>query len=562
MKNAINVMVLFLVVIFFLTGLPVNAQQLQPVMAVQVTKTKERIKSGQWFPIFLSLTTNDVKDEEFAFTASTRDNESMAFQGLGLKVRTASIGINNLTDMQFASLGVDDEKDYEQKKDLSMIPDKAWHKMMYVGGVCFGSGGVKIKTDKMPIGGNPLAMRIKHKDDKDWTYFLFIESCKDVPGELQTAYVLYIQKAPDGYDPLTWSPEKKFRFTRGFTYYKATSSDPEEAARLAYARLPKLSNPVISPNGGSHVGSVKVSIMHEKDAVIRVTCDGSDPDAKSSVCGGFTVNKSCTVKIKAFQEDYRDSDIVSADFIITQPPPLKAEKPTIVCKYVNSSCYGPMAVTMSAKEIIRLTVDGTEPTEASAQYVGPFAMDASGVVKAKTFAAGFTESDTACAEVTVQYPPSVRKTEERTEPPKCAEEESPACDNNEVKETCEYGIVDLDLIGGESNGFEAKTHGSDANSKGKIFATVLGTGLKDTVDFCDRKNVFSFDHLTGITLTKVPSGVLSIHFLDESESSCWHIRKDKSDPCIIVKVGNKRFVRWNIKSGQHTHITLERGKNR
>lgn len=643
MKNV----VIFAMVVAFLIGLlgmtSVNAQQLAPFIAMQVSRSKERIRTGIWFPIFLSLTTNDAKDEEFAFTGSTRDRESMAFQGLGLKAKVGSVGIKKLKQIQLAAIGIDEKgeenKENQKQKDLSAIPEKAWHDLSYQGGVMFGAA--EIKTDKMSIGGNVLAIRVKHDDDKDWTYFLVFESCKDVPGELQTAYVIYIQKAPDGYDAQTWTPEEKFFYTRGFTFYKASSSDPDKSKELAYARLPKLSDPCIFPNGGNYVGSVRVAIgVQVKDAIVHVTCDGSEPTMKSPICANdMVLNKPCVLKAKAFIRGYQDSETVSAEFVITPPLPPKATRPEIILLTADKRGYGQVGVTITSRQggVIRLTVDGTEPTEASAQYVGQFGMDANGIVKAKVFVDGFSPSDMVCADVTIKQPPPtpkadqpiinassigssvcvamisitpraiIRYTMDGSEPyenspvyagvitvrktttlkvrvyadgylPSDTETRTyqvgnPACDKqpesprstpppdrcNETEEVCEYGIVDIDLIG-ESNGFETKAHGSDANSKGRVFATVLG-GLKNTVDFCDRQNVFSFDHLIGITLTKVPCGVLSIHFLDESEATAWHIRKDLSDNCYSVAiVEGRRCVRWHIKPGQRTHITLERGK--
>lgn len=643
MGRIFSVTVVFLVMVVILsclTGSSVNAQS-QVMFAVQVTKTKERLKSGLWFPIFLSLTTNDATDEEFAFSGSTRNIEPTAFQGLGLKVKIGSVGIKNLTNVQLAAIGIDEEGICEQKKtqgNLSMIPEKAWHEMNYIGGVCL--GGIKIKTDRMPIGGNVLAIRIKHKDDKDWTYFLVFESGKDVPGELQTGYVLYIQKAPIGYDPMTWSPEEKFYFLKGFTFYRATSSDPEKSKELAYVRLPKFPNPCIVPNGGNYVGSVRVAIgVQVKDALVHVTCDGSEPTIQSPICANdMVLNKSCVIKAKAFKNGYQDSETASAEFVITPSPPPKAEKPTITLSTVDKRGYGQVGVTITSKQggAIRLTVDGTEPTEASAQYVGQFGMDTNGIVKAKVFADGFSPSDVACAEVTVKEPPKPKKADQpiinassttsggsvcvamtsitpraviryttdgndpnvdspvyagaaiivrktttfkvrvyadgylpsdvetrtyRVETPTVQQPKVPPPKANSSSEPPVRAQPEAEQ---ETGGFDLRlsteSKGIEVFIDDKVVATILGKDLKDTVDFVNRTNVITFDHFTGITLTKVPCGALRIVFLDESESSCWRIRKDKSDPFNIQIVDGKRFVRWNIQPGQRLKIYLERGK--
>ncbi len=55
---------------------------------------------------------------------------------------------------------------------------------------------------------------------------------------------------------------------------------------------------------------------------------------------------------------------------------------------------------------IRYTTDGSEPTSNSAQYTVPFTLTASATVKAKAFAAGYTESPTATAIFTVTPTPT------------------------------------------------------------------------------------------------------------------------------------------------------------
>ena len=82
----------------------------------------------------------------------------------------------------------------------------------------------------------------------------------------------------------------------------------------------QVSVPVISPDGGTFVNSIIVSLsVLTPDAQIYYTLDGTDPTPQSPLYNRpFVLGESLTVKARAFHDALEDSDIVSAGYIIEQ----------------------------------------------------------------------------------------------------------------------------------------------------------------------------------------------------------------------------------------------------
>ncbi|MDD5459886.1 MAG: carbohydrate-binding protein, partial [Phycisphaerae bacterium] len=83
-----------------------------------------------------------------------------------------------------------------------------------------------------------------------------------------------------------------------------------------------VSTPTISPNGGTFTGSTQVTLScSTSDAAIRYTTNGTDPTSSSPLYSSpFTVSDTCTVKARGFKNDYTDSSVASASFIIQSVP--------------------------------------------------------------------------------------------------------------------------------------------------------------------------------------------------------------------------------------------------
>jgi len=82
-----------------------------------------------------------------------------------------------------------------------------------------------------------------------------------------------------------------------------------------------VNTPVINPDGGIFVRSVKVGISTTTPgAIIRYTLDGNDPTDTSSIYKGpFVLDSSKVVKSKAYKKGFQSSKLASAQFIINHP---------------------------------------------------------------------------------------------------------------------------------------------------------------------------------------------------------------------------------------------------
>jgi hypothetical protein len=90
------------------------------------------------------------------------------------------------------------------------------------------------------------------------------------------------------------------------------------------------------------------------------------------------------------------------------PPPAVVATPTITPN--GGSFPGSVSVTLADSTpgaTIRYTLDGNDPTAASALYSGPFTLTASATVKARASASGMTDSAIASASFTVTTPPQI-----------------------------------------------------------------------------------------------------------------------------------------------------------
>ena len=171
---------------------------------------------------------------------------------------------------------------------------------------------------------------------------------------------------------------------------KAAAPQPVMPKAVTKAVMPN-----IQPQGGSSVGSVKVTLSTTTpNAKIRYTVDGTEPTERAPAGKAVTLTKSATLTAKAFRNGYEASDPVSATFTVTP----KTAKPVIETPEGMNVLL--LQVTMRTTEDgaeIRYTIDGTDPTEQSPRYTASVALGEGTVVKARAFRAGAVPSDVATA---------------------------------------------------------------------------------------------------------------------------------------------------------------------
>ena len=161
-----------------------------------------------------------------------------------------------------------------------------------------------------------------------------------------------------------------------------------------------LAPPAISPDGGSYVSSVTVSMQHpDPQAEIRYTTDGSDPTLASTLyTGPFAIATDLTVTARAFRTGTPTSAASAASFTFGLPPASTVATPTLTPNggaFTNSVTVALATATGGAT--LRYTTDGTTPTANSREVTGPIPLTTTAMLKVRGFAAAMNDSPVAAA---------------------------------------------------------------------------------------------------------------------------------------------------------------------
>ncbi|MGA1465260.1 MAG: chitobiase/beta-hexosaminidase C-terminal domain-containing protein, partial [Balneolaceae bacterium] len=177
---------------------------------------------------------------------------------------------------------------------------------------------------------------------------------------------------------------------------------PSDVAEAAYDILIIAEAPVVSPDAGTYVDEVEVTLSTPTEgASIFYTLDGSDPTVESSQYeGALVLTESTTVKAIAGGVGFVTSDIVEAVYEVL----ITAEQPMI---FPESGTYVDVVeISMSTQTdgaSIWYTTDGSTPTpNANSQlYTEAFSITESATVKAIAGGEGFATSEVTEAEYEV-----------------------------------------------------------------------------------------------------------------------------------------------------------------
>ena len=165
-----------------------------------------------------------------------------------------------------------------------------------------------------------------------------------------------------------------------------------------------VATPTFSPVAGTYNGTQNITIAcATEDATIRYTLDGTDPtDASTEYTAAIEVSASTTIKAKAWKDGLTASEIATAEYVITNYTPIDA--PTF--SPVAGTYTGVQQITILAAEgaTIRYTLDGTDPTETSAEYTGAITISSNKTVKARAWMDGYLPSEVASANYVIEIP--------------------------------------------------------------------------------------------------------------------------------------------------------------
>ena len=159
---------------------------------------------------------------------------------------------------------------------------------------------------------------------------------------------------------------------------------------------PKVSKPVISPNGGTYGQGQLVTISTStSDATIKYRLDGRAPSffyPGTTYSGPINLGQGTYhIVARAYKDGYYDSDVTYAEQLVINPITLPS--PTI---YPSSGQYSNEITVYIGSTVlgaqIRYTTNGAEPTQFSALYVDPISITSDTTVKARVFLDGYAPS--------------------------------------------------------------------------------------------------------------------------------------------------------------------------
>lgn len=160
--------------------------------------------------------------------------------------------------------------------------------------------------------------------------------------------------------------------------------------------------PVITASTGaifSEMQSISISCDTE-DAMIYYTVDGSEPTTESTPYRRFRITGKTTVKAIAVVEGQSWSETAVAHYALGQ-----CEDPVISLSDGSTFLHSnqEVSITSGTEEVLRYTLDGSEPTNESMVYTGPFTISESTVIKAKVFSDSYFDSKVITATLTREW---------------------------------------------------------------------------------------------------------------------------------------------------------------
>ena len=175
------------------------------------------------------------------------------------------------------------------------------------------------------------------------------------------------------------------------------------SSEVATFEIPAPNPPIISPASGTVISSsVSVNIASDTpNATIYCTTDGTDPTTDSPVYSRFKASRKMTVKAIAVVDGMAWSETATAEYALGRcaDPTITPADGTVF----DNSNYQVTITKNGEKGVLRYTTDGSDPTESSPIYAGPFTINVTTTVKAKTFDSEYFDSDIASATLTRRW---------------------------------------------------------------------------------------------------------------------------------------------------------------
>ncbi|MDD3533195.1 MAG: chitobiase/beta-hexosaminidase C-terminal domain-containing protein [Candidatus Cloacimonetes bacterium] len=173
--------------------------------------------------------------------------------------------------------------------------------------------------------------------------------------------------------------------------------EPSSIATASYVITGTVAKPTFTPSGGAFLDPVLVSMnCSSAGAQIRYTIDGSEPDSASILYNTpLLISSTCTLKARAFLEDWQTSDTAMVVYTIGENVAVPSFAPEPGGHYTNSIDVQIFCATNMAQ--IYYTLDGSVPTEGSTLYSAPITISDSTLVSARGYYLDYTPSAVATA---------------------------------------------------------------------------------------------------------------------------------------------------------------------
>jgi formylglycine-generating enzyme required for sulfatase activity len=157
----------------------------------------------------------------------------------------------------------------------------------------------------------------------------------------------------------------------------------------------------ILPMGGDFMTPQSVQIFASTpETVIHYTTDGTEPSVESAIyTEPLIIDRNINLKAKGFISGWTECSTVSVNFSF------QVEQPTFSIE--PGTYYNPLSVSLSSPTpgaVVRYTTDGTEPTEASAQYTTEIHVTANTSISAKAFKQDWNPSSSTTANYCLKVP--------------------------------------------------------------------------------------------------------------------------------------------------------------
>ncbi|MEW6266514.1 MAG: chitobiase/beta-hexosaminidase C-terminal domain-containing protein, partial [Thermodesulfobacteriota bacterium] len=203
-------------------------------------------------------------------------------------------------------------------------------------------------------------------------------------------------RTPTENDPIFAEPLVVSKLTTVRSRAFKQGLQPSQVAIGVYDITGQVEAPIFSPEPGQYSSPIILNLScPTRGALIHYTVDGREPTEDSPVYNRpLKATKSVSVKAKAFKPGWKPSDIAAATFTISG----QVESPKIIpASGIYPRSQGVKISSSTQGAIIRYTLDGSEPTEASLVYSEPVLVSVSATIKARAFRPGWAPSQVASA---------------------------------------------------------------------------------------------------------------------------------------------------------------------